>query len=127
MRASVRYRAALRMLLYTQRRAGLQLGCLLLALALLTIPLNGVATPEASSLSPLRTTFIPFEAAIQSPSPTVVQFSLATLAAKKIVLAWNAGALAMSVIGAFVPAPTLDTHAPSGTVVFTNGRSPPRA
>ena len=89
MRASATYRAALRMVFYARRRTTRQLCCLLLTVAFISIPLSGMTAPRASSLLPLRTTLVPFDTSIQSPNPTVVQFSVAAPSGRRIALASN--------------------------------------
>jgi len=88
-RASAPSRAALRMFPHTQWRAARQLCCLLLSLALISIPLNGALAPRASILIPLGTTLVPLGTSIQSPNPTLVQFSVAAPSGRRIVLATN--------------------------------------
>jgi len=127
MRASARYRAALRMLRYTQPRINRQLCALLLALALVSIPLSGIAAPRASSLVPLRTTFVPFDASIQSPNPTPAQFSIAAPSVKRIAIASNANAFPIPPNRDSQSYLTSDSHGHSGAVVLASGRSPPPA
>ena len=88
-RASAPSRAALRMFPHTQWRAARQLCCLLLSLALISIPLNGALALRASILIPLGTTLVPLGTSIQSPNPTLVQFSVAAPSGRRIVLATN--------------------------------------
>ena len=127
MRASAIYRAALRMLPYTRRRTAPQLCCLLLALAVISIPLNEMPAPQASSLISLRTTFVPFDTSIQSPDLTVVQLSIGAPSVKRIVLASNAISFPAPHHRDFACYREPDRRGPSGAVVLVTGRSPPRS
>jgi len=124
-RASATYRAALRMIFYTPRRTTRQLCCLLLAVALISIPLSGMTAPRASSLISLRTTFVPFDTGIQSPGPTAVQFSVAAPSGKRISLASDANSFHVPLNHEVVPYRALDRHGHSGVVAVANVRSPP--
>jgi hypothetical protein len=83
------------MLPYIQRRMGSQLLHLLLALALFAIPLNRSSAAQKSLLLPLRTTFVPFDATIEPPTPTVVQFSVAGASSKRAIFAPAANSFAL--------------------------------
>ena len=127
MRASAAYRAALRMLPYTKRWAVPQLCCLLLAFALISIPLNGMPAPRSPSLVPLKTAFVPFGTSIQSPDPTVVQFSVAAPSGRRIVLASNTISFPIPQPRSVPRDTAIDGHCRSGITGFPSVRSPPRA
>ena len=127
MKASATSRAALRMLPYTQRPTTPQLCCLLLMLAVISLPLNGMPAPRTSSLAPLQTGFAPFDTTIQAPDLTVVQLSVGALPGKRIALAWNATSLPAPQHRDFASYPEPDRYGPSGPVALVTGRSPPLA
>jgi|HubBroStandDraft_1064217.scaffolds.fasta_scaffold129627_3 hypothetical protein len=52
---------------YTRRLVCSQLGCLLLALAVLALPLAGVRIERAPILTPLATELVPLGTSLQSP------------------------------------------------------------
>jgi len=97
-------------------------------LALLAVPLNGMAASRTSSLTPLRTTFVPFDSSLQASNPAAVQFSVAASSAKRIVLAANVSAFSMQPNLDLVSCCwTLDGHAQTGADAIASGRSPPSA
>jgi len=126
-RASAAKRAALRMFPYTQRRLAPQLCCLLLTLAVSSIPLDGMPAPRTSSLITLRTTFVPFDTSIQSPTLTVVEFSVGAPSSKRTDLAANGISFPIPHHRQFACCRVLDKHAHSGAVALVTGRSPPLA
>ena len=127
MRASATYRAALRMLPYTHRRAVPQLCRLLLALALVSIPLSGMPAPRASNLSPLRMTFVPFGTSFQTPSLPVVHCSIAARSGRRVVLASNTVSFPILHNGSVLADAVIDDHCRSGVAGLPSVRSPPRA
>ena len=108
-------------------RAAARLGCLLLVLAVISIPLKGMPPPRTSSLIPLRTTFVPFDASIQAPELTSVQFSIGAPSAKRTLLASNAISLPTPHQDDLVLCREPDRAGTSGVVALVTGRSPPGA
>lgn len=127
MRASATYRAALRMLPYTQRRPAPQLCRLLLTLVLVSVPLKGMPAARASRLIPLRTTFVPFDTSIQSPNPTAIQFSVAAPSDRRVALAPSTISFPIPQQQNVSPDMVIDDHCRSGVPGFPCIRSPPRA
>jgi hypothetical protein len=76
-----------------QRRIGLQLCHALLTLALVSVPLTPTSAPRTQSLLPLRTSFVPFDASLELPTTTVVQFSVAASSTKRAIFAPLANSL----------------------------------
>ena len=111
----------------TRKPPVLQLYCLLLTLVLVTIPLNGMPAPRASSLVSLRTTFVPFDTSIGSISPTTVQFSVAAPSGRRIALAPNAISFPIPQFHSVARDIAIDDHCRSGVTGFPSVRSPPRA
>jgi len=83
--------------------------------------------PRASSLIPLNTSFVPFDTSIQSPNPTVVEFSVAAPSGKRIVLASNTISLRIprdrSILGDLV----IGDFRCSGVASLPSVRAPPQA
>ena len=127
MRANAPNRAALRMLLYARRWVKPQLCCLLLTLAVIAIPLNGIPAPRMSSLVPLRTILLPFDTSIQAPDQTVVQFTAGAPSGTRIDLAWNAISFPGTHDRDFACCRVPDGRGHPGAVVLPTGRSPPLA
>lgn len=127
MRASATNIATLHMLAGIWRRAAAQLGCLVLALAIISIPLKGMPAPRPSSLIPLRTTFVPFDTNIQAPELTSVQFSMGVPSGKRTMLASNAISLPTPHQDHLVLCREPDRAGTSGVVALVTGRSPPGA
>jgi hypothetical protein len=127
MRASARYTAALHMPPYTQRRRARQLCDLMLALALLSIQCTGISATRRPSLTPLRTSLVPFDISIQSPNPMVAQLSIAASSVKRIALPFNANALPMPPHVDFASQHALDPSSHFGAAIPLSGRAPPTA
>jgi hypothetical protein len=96
-------------------------------MALISIPSNGMSVLRGPNLAPLRTSFVPFDASLQSPDPVVVQFSIAAPSGKRVVLASNVNSYAIFRNFALVPYCALDRHGQGGAVAILSGRSPPPA
>jgi hypothetical protein len=115
------------MLRYISRRAVREVCCFLLTLAVISIPLNGMPAPRASSLIPLNTSFVSFDTSIQSPNLTVVQFSVAAPSGKRIVLASSTISLRIpqdrSILGDLV----IGDFCRFGAASFPSVRAPPQA
>jgi len=102
-----------------------QLCYVIVALALVSIPLSGMATPRASSVIPLRTTFVPFDASLEPLNPPVAQFNVAAPSCKRTVLAWNGTAFPMPPNRRRESYWTFDSHSHSRPTALPSGRSPP--
>jgi len=126
-RASAKYSAALRMLPYTERRALRQLYRLLLALALMTVPLSGMPALRTSSLILLRTSFVPFDASVESPGPAVFQVSFVGPSSRRIELAPNTISNPIARHQIVSRETTIETRSLSGLTGLPSARSPPRA
>ena len=127
MKASATYRVALRRLAHAGRRPVPQLFCLLLTLVLVAIPLNGMPAPPTPSLIPLRTTFVPFDASIESPTLTAVQISVAAPSARRIALASNTISFPIPQHHSVARDVAIDGQCRSGITGLPSIRSPPRA
>ena len=117
---------AFRMPPYTRRSICSQLGCLVLALALLALPLGGTGTERAPILTPLATELVPLGTSLQSP-PTNLLYLPSFAAPARLVL----GPLPSTVLA---PNPDTDGRvhtitslgfADSRAIDSPHGRSPP--
>jgi len=127
LRAGDTDRSTLRRPARIKRRVSSQLCCLLLGLAVISIPLNGMAAQRASSLIPLRTHFVPFDTAIQAPDLTVAQYTAGVPSDRRITLAWNQNSLPIPDNRNFVRCGVFDSSCHSGADILLRGRSPPAA
>ena len=120
--------AAFRMPPYTRRPICSQLGCLVLALAVLTLPLAGIRFERAPILTPIATELVPLATSLQSPPSSPVDLP-SLLAPARLVL----GPLPSAVFG-----PNADSKGlihnltsfgfpDSRPIDIPNGRSPPSA
>jgi hypothetical protein len=116
--------AALRMPAFTHRHlARLQLGCLILALALLSRPLAGIEIPQPPILIPLAADLVPLSTGLQAP-PTAFLHAF-TLPAKQV--------LGLARDPAFAPKAASDApfeigqlgYPGRGAIDNPRGRSPP--
>jgi hypothetical protein len=118
--------AAFRIPRYTRRSICSQLGCLVLALAVLALPLAGIRIERAPILTPLATELVPLGTSLQSPLSGPLNLS-SFLAPSRLVL----GPLPSAVLG-----PNADSkrriHNTTGfgfpdshAIDIPNGRSPP--
>jgi len=104
-----------------------QFGLALIALALVTLPLNVPGLSRESVLTPLRTTFTPFNASVEAPTAPAIQFSFAAISGGRVALApGSTSYLAAPTYGRFSPI-NVDGHRYSTFVAFVSGRSPPLA
>jgi len=126
-KASATYKTALRMLPYIRWRAARQLCCLLLTVAVISIPLNGISASRASGLIPLKTIFVPFDTSIQSPGLTLVEFSVGTPSGSRIVMASNAISFPVPHLRDFARYLEPGRRGVAGAVVLVTARSPPLA
>lgn len=101
--------------------------CLVLAFSLIVLPVSGPGDTHGPVLSSLRTTFVPFDASVESPSPTPLQFSVAPVSNGRLALAWTlASYLSIpehDLFGSF----NVDNFGHSTFIAFVSGRSPPLA
>jgi hypothetical protein len=126
-RASVKYRAALRMFLYIRRRSLSQLSVLLVVVGLTALPLSGVRPNDDSILTPLATILVPFDANVEAPSIAPVHFSIKAIASERLALALSSSSLIAALDRSLVSSIEVDGGSRSTFVAFASGRSPPVA
>jgi hypothetical protein len=84
------------MLPYTRRACCAQLFGVILALALLVLPLAGIRAEEPTILAPLATSLIPLGSALQSPAQTLSDLPTLVTATKMVLGPLSSAAFAPS-------------------------------
>jgi hypothetical protein len=125
--ASAKKDPALRIFFYTPRRGIPQLCLLPLMLAIGTLPLNGVRPSQSPLLTPLRTTFVPFDSGVGAPNLAPIQVHVPLGPAKHIALSPSRSFQFAAPNCRLVSAVEADRYSRSTFVASVPGRSPPFA
>jgi len=118
--------AAFRMPSYTQRSICSQVGCLVLALAVLALPLAGISAEPAPILTPLATQLVPLGTSLQSPPTSLFHLPSFAAPARLVLGPSPSAAFAPNADGeGQVQSIASRGFADSGAIDSPHGRSPP--